>query len=113
MCIGPAIYCANIPHRKLMCIKERFNFSFWQATILGNIAVGDGSQVASGSLVLKPVPPHTMVAGSPAKVIGKVLGNPALRMEHWSRIPGSIEYLWQEVYPQPPNELQHAPNGLP
>lgn len=39
-----------------------------QATILGNILIGDGAQVAAGSLVLKPVEPHTMVAGNPAKV---------------------------------------------
>lgn len=31
-------------------------------------------QVAAGSLVLKPVPPGTMVAGSPAKEVGHVTG---------------------------------------
>ena len=40
------------------------------AKVLGNIAVGECSKVASGSVVLKPVPPHTTVAGIPAKVIG-------------------------------------------
>lgn len=55
------------------------------ATVLGNITIGKGAQVAAGSLVLKPVPPHTMVAGSPAKVVGKVSGNPALQMEQWSK----------------------------
>ncbi|GIM00971.1 hypothetical protein Vretimale_5850 [Volvox reticuliferus] len=55
------------------------------ATILGNIQIGKGAQIAAGSLVLKPVPPHTLVAGSPAKEIGPVLGNPALSMRHWSR----------------------------
>lgn len=68
-----------------------------QATILGNIVIGKGSQVAAGSLVLKPVPPHTMVAGSPAKVVGKVHGNPALSMEHWSRMADNFEDMWQEV----------------
>lgn len=58
------------------------------ATILGNINVGKGSQVAAGSLVLKSVPPKTMVAGSPAKEVGKVHGNPALNMEQWA-IPSS------------------------
>ena len=51
------------------------------ATILGNIAIGKGAQVAAGSLVLKPVPPRTMVAGSPAVVVGTVTGaqgHPAL-----------------------------------
>jgi len=52
-----------------------------KATILGNIAVGEGALVAAGSLVLKPVPPHTMVAGSPAKHVGPALTEmPALEM---------------------------------
>ncbi|KAG2450621.1 hypothetical protein HYH02_004461 [Chlamydomonas schloesseri] len=55
------------------------------ATVLGNIAIGEGAQIAAGSLVLKPVPPHTMVAGSPAKEVGPVVGNPALSMMHWSQ----------------------------
>jgi serine O-acetyltransferase len=41
------------------------------AKILGNIEVGEGSLVAAGSVVLKPVPPHTTVAGVPAKVVGQ------------------------------------------
>ncbi|KAK9823693.1 hypothetical protein WJX72_004670 [[Myrmecia] bisecta] len=53
------------------------------ATVLGNITVGKGAQVAANSLVLKSVPPRTMVAGSPAKEVGKVTGNPALKMQHW------------------------------
>lgn len=53
------------------------------ATILGNITIGKGAMVAAGSLVLKPVPRNTMVAGSPAKEIGCITGNPALKMQHW------------------------------
>ena len=40
------------------------------AKVLGNITVGNCSRVAAGSVVLKPVPPNTTVAGVPAKVIG-------------------------------------------
>lgn len=54
------------------------------ATVLGNIRIGKGAQVAAGSLVLKPVPPKTMVAGSPAKEVGHVSGNPALKMDQWA-----------------------------
>ncbi len=39
--------------------------------ILGNIHVGEGAQVCAGSVVLKDVPPHSAVAGVPAKVVGK------------------------------------------
>jgi serine O-acetyltransferase len=41
------------------------------AKILGNIEIGEGSKVAAGSVVLNPVPPHTTVAGVPAKPIGR------------------------------------------
>lgn len=37
------------------------------ATILGNIEVGAGAVVAAGAVVLAPVPPHTTVAGNPAR----------------------------------------------
>ncbi|KAB2874769.1 MAG: serine O-acetyltransferase [Bauldia sp.] len=40
------------------------------AKILGNITIGDCSKVAAGSVVLKPVPAHSTVAGVPARVIG-------------------------------------------
>lgn len=55
------------------------------ATILGNIEIGEGAQIAAGSLVLKPVPPHTMVAGSPAKVVGKVSLRGRLRARGMAR----------------------------
>jgi serine O-acetyltransferase len=50
--------------------------------ILGNIEVGEGAKVAAGSVVLRDVPPHTSVAGVPARVIGKVkTAAPALEMD--------------------------------
>jgi serine O-acetyltransferase len=41
------------------------------AKVLGNIEVGSCSRVAAGSVVLKPVPPNTTVAGVPARVVGR------------------------------------------
>lgn len=41
------------------------------AKILGNISVGHCSKIAAGSVVLKPVPPNSTVAGVPARVIGE------------------------------------------
>lgn len=52
------------------------------ARVLGNIHVGKGAQIAAGSTVLRPVPPHTLVAGSPAREIGTLTGNPASDMDH-------------------------------
>lgn len=53
------------------------------ATILGNIEIGEGAMVAAGSLVLKNIPPHSMAAGNPAKVVGYVEDqDPSLTMNH-------------------------------
>ena len=40
------------------------------AKILGNIEVGHCARIAAGSVVIKPVPHNTTVAGVPAKVVG-------------------------------------------
>jgi len=40
------------------------------AKILGNIEIGHCARVAAGSVVLKPVPHNTTVAGIPARVVG-------------------------------------------
>jgi serine O-acetyltransferase len=42
------------------------------AKILGNIEIGACSRIAAGSVVLHPVPPHSTVAGVPAKIVGTV-----------------------------------------
>jgi serine O-acetyltransferase len=39
------------------------------AKVLGNVTVGTGAKVAAGSVVLRAVPPHTTVAGIPARVV--------------------------------------------
>ncbi len=53
------------------------------AKILGNIRIGDGAKVGAGSVVLEDVPPHTTVAGVPAKVVGRPTSDqPALDMDH-------------------------------
>ena len=53
------------------------------AKILGNICVGEGAKVGAGSVVLEPVPPHTTVAGVPAKIVGRPASDqPALEMDH-------------------------------
>jgi serine O-acetyltransferase len=41
------------------------------AKILGNIRIGEGSKIAAGSVVLSEVPPHSTVAGIPARVVGR------------------------------------------
>jgi serine O-acetyltransferase len=51
------------------------------AKILGNIQIGEGAKIAAGSVVLESVPPHTTVAGVPARIVGKPhVESPALEM---------------------------------
>jgi serine O-acetyltransferase len=52
------------------------------AKILGNIEIGTGAKVGAGSVVLRDVPPHTTVAGVPARVVGRCnVAEPALEMD--------------------------------
>jgi serine O-acetyltransferase len=53
------------------------------AKILGNIEIGRGAKVGSGSVVLRDVPAHMTVAGVPSRGIGKADSRkPALSMSH-------------------------------
>lgn len=40
-----------------------------KATILPNVKIGDGAVIAANAVVTKNVPPYTVVAGCPAKII--------------------------------------------
>jgi serine O-acetyltransferase len=53
------------------------------AKVLGNIVIGDYAKVASGSVVLKPVPPGCTVAGVPARLVNcPTEAAPARTMDH-------------------------------
>ena len=52
------------------------------AKILGNIEIGEGSKITASSVVLKDIPPHSIVAGVPATVVGTMAtGSPAEQMD--------------------------------
>ena len=54
------------------------------AKVLGPIEIGDYAKVASGSVVLRPVPPHCTAAGVPARLVGCPSADdaPARTMDH-------------------------------
>jgi len=43
------------------------------AVVIGNIEIGDNSIIAAGSVVVKDVPPYTVVAGNPSKIIKRLV----------------------------------------
>lgn len=53
------------------------------AKVLGNIRIGDYAKIASGSVVLKPVPAHCTAAGVPARLVNcPTADEPARSMDH-------------------------------
>ena len=56
-------------------IKRRASIGS-NATILAGVTVGEGAIVGAGSVVTKDVPPHTIVAGNPARVLREIERNP-------------------------------------
>ena len=53
------------------------------AKVLGNIEVGDYAKIASGSVVLRPVPSHCTAAGVPARLVNcPSCKEPARTMDH-------------------------------
>ncbi len=52
------------------------------ASIIGNIEIGEGAKVGAGSVVMQDVPAHVTVAGIPAKIVGRPAGDaPALDVD--------------------------------
>lgn len=54
-------------------------------TIKGGVTIGEGTVVAAGSVVTKTLPPHSIAAGNPARVIGSI-PNAQYSSEHNSDI---------------------------
>ncbi|MCU5077684.1 CatB-related O-acetyltransferase [Bacillus cereus] len=51
----------------------------FQATIIGGVKIGDGAIIASNAVVTKDVAPYTIVAGIPAKEVGRRFDDDTIR----------------------------------
>ena len=67
--------------------------------LVGDLRIGPNAIVAAGSVVVKDVPPGTIVGGNPAKVIGKFddLLNKRLQTDY-EQPAKTNEELWEEFY---------------
>jgi len=64
------------------------------AKIIGNVEIGAGAKIGTGSVVLQSVPAHRTAVGVPARVVGKVeTASPALSMDHMIRAAGNGDYM--------------------
>ena len=52
-----------------VCDKVWLGFN---VIVLKGVTIGEGAVVAAGSVVTKDIPPYTIVAGNPAKVVRKI-----------------------------------------
>jgi acetyltransferase-like isoleucine patch superfamily enzyme len=52
----------------------------YRVTIMDGVEIGRGAVVASGSIVTKSVPPYSIVAGVPAKVVGSRFDDDAIKI---------------------------------
>ena len=69
------------------------------ATILSNVTIGENAIIGANSLVTKDVPPNSIVAGNPARVI-RIITDKGLRLEAEGKAKGwSFEAKEQNVRP--------------
>ena len=84
------------------------------AKVLGAITIGEGSRIGANAVVVRPVPPNSVVVGVPGQIVSRAQPRPVegpLDMEHtWlpDMIGQSVISLMSRV-----DALEHRIQGLP
>lgn len=68
--IAPAGATELPPHTAPVCLGD-FVMVGSRASVLKGVTVGEGSVIGTGAVVTRDVPPHSVVAGNPARVVRK------------------------------------------
>ena len=66
------VNAAKLPYKRNKIVIERGVMIGMNSTIMPGVRIGEGSVIGAKSLVINDIPPWTVVAGNPAKVIRKV-----------------------------------------
>lgn len=84
MRFGPWVGAADAPEdvRKEGVIVDCDVWIGFGAIVLSGVRIGRGAIVAAGAVVAKDVDPYTIVAGSPARVVGVRHGDAGARHRH-------------------------------
>lgn len=82
------------------CIEIYDNvFIGGRSVIVGNVSIGPNAIVSAGSVVTQDVPPGTIVAGNPARVIGSFEELHQRRMQQFCEKPDETnEECWNHFY---------------
>jgi acetyltransferase-like isoleucine patch superfamily enzyme len=78
--VGPNVTFTNDPYPRSKAYPERFHETTVgpgaslgaNATILPGLTIGRDAMVGAGAVVTKDVPPHAIVVGNPARIVGYV-----------------------------------------
>ena len=90
------------------------------ATILPNVEIGKNSIISIGSVVMDDVPENSIVAGNPAKVVGRFDAYVALRRMNASKnkpfpnqeLPKDVaDYAWEQFYKKHRRSSNETPNA--
>ena len=69
------------------------------ACVLGDIEIGDGARIGSGSVVVRPVPKHATVVGVPARIISPTGHRADAALDH-ANLPDPVTEMFRAVITQ-------------